>query len=45
MSMKVSNFQATPYLLTTPVKIAEHFHLSLILLIIGFILTCGFLLY
>jgi len=37
-------FKETPYMLTLPVKVTEYFHISIVLLILGFLLTCWFLL-
>lgn len=45
MATKASNFQLTEFMLTPPVKIAENFNLSLILLLLGFFIACWFLLY
>jgi len=40
-----ANFKPTPLMLSPPVRIADHFHLALVLLILGFFITCWFLLY
>ena len=38
-------FKLTPHMLTLPVKVSEYFQLSLIFLLLGFFISCWFLLY